>query len=98
MKRRTAKTAYIQTENVDARTANERARQLYILKELGLLHSYDSPNNYIKSKERFSKYYETESDYEKDKAEARILVYSNQEVPPDLYEKLHYTKIELQQK
>jgi hypothetical protein len=43
-----------------------------------------------------TKYYKTYSDYEKDKIRARLIIEDNKELPKELYEKLLYTKKELE--
>ena len=82
----------------DACTIEQRRKRYKLLKELGLLVPYDSKSTFVSKgniDSRFSKYYETEDDYIKDKAKANILIYSDKNIPKDLYEKLAYTQKEI---
>mgnify|MGYP003301730471 CR=1 FL=1 len=47
-------------------------------------------------RDRFSKFYDSEMQYEKDKALANILICEDKEIPEELYNKLLYTKKELE--
>lgn len=95
MKRELFKVNYTQSGIDDEISVERRRTRQNLLRELGLLYPYTSSNN-IGKQQRFSKYYETESDYIKDKALANMLIYGDKEVPTELYNRLYYTKKELQ--
>lgn len=81
----------------DTATIEKRRKQQKLLKELDLLVPYDSKVMQSGTeKSQFSKYYRTEEDYIKDKAKANLLIYNEEDIPQELYNKLAYTKQELE--
>lgn len=94
MKREKASSNFINNNNVDRETFEQNRKTYRLKKDLGLLVNYcDNRSN---TSSRFSKYYETEMQYEKDKALANIFICEDKEIPEELYNKLLYTKKELE--
>lgn len=79
----------------DKQTIEKRRYQQELRKKLGLLVPYDSNFTRNNSTGRFSKYYETQADYDRDKAIADVLIIDEEQIPEDLYNRLIETNLEL---
>lgn len=92
MKRKLAKLGCNQTKTVEETLRKKQIRELY--KELGIELYYDLDNT-IDSYKQFSKHYNTIEEYNKDKAEAIVLINEDKPIPEDLRKRLIDTKLEL---
>lgn len=84
-------------KRVPKEVSAKRRAERELMAKLGLYVPYTSGERKIDtSGKKFSKYYETEDDYESDKLSALELIYGNKEIPKDLEQRLIETKAELE--
>jgi hypothetical protein len=99
MKREPVKASLIGCKELSKKEYELRLKRKKLQRELGIEIIYDSSNQHLikyNDSERFSKYYESELEYKKDKAIANGMIVNDIELPKELYEKLLYTKKELE--
>jgi hypothetical protein len=97
MKKELAKASEIQLKNKKKDPVGyERRKEQVRLMILLDIDPYYTDSTVSNNSVINTKFYKTYSDYERDKVIARLLIEDNKELPKELYEKLLYTKQELE--